>query len=112
MKKCFVLALIVTSAFGQGCIVSRSNGEIGGPESSGGYLQPGEFQFSDGFRHQFSFRHFVGPQEQTYRIEQGTQVMNKLNLQNFAVTYQLSRRFSLTADVPLMLASRHTHNSA
>jgi hypothetical protein len=53
----------------------------------------------------------VGPQEQTYRIEQGTQVMNKLNLQNFAATYQLNRRFSLTADIPLMLASRHTHNS-
>jgi hypothetical protein len=53
----------------------------------------------------------VGPQEQTYRIEQGTQVMNKLNLQNFAVTYQVTKRFSVTADVPLMLASRHTHNS-
>jgi hypothetical protein len=112
MKIHLLFALSAVSAFGQGCLVSRSNGEIGGPESSGGYLQPGDFQFSDGFRHQFSFRHFVGPQEQTYRIEQGTQVMNKLNLQNFAVTYQLSRRFSLTADIPLMLASRHTHNSA
>jgi hypothetical protein len=112
MKTYVVFLLTAISVFGQGCIVSRSNGEVGGPESSGGYLQPGEFQFADGYRHQFSFRHFVGPQEQTYRIEQGTQVMNKLNLQNFAVTYQLSRRFSITADVPLMLASRHTHNSA
>jgi hypothetical protein len=101
----------VQPAFGQGCIISRSNGEVGGPESEGGYLQPGEFNLNVGFRHQFSFRHFVGPQEQTYRVEQGTQVMNKINLQNYAITYQLTTRFSVTADVPLLLASRHTHNS-
>jgi hypothetical protein len=99
------------TAFGQGCIISRSNGEVGGPASAGGYLQPGEFNLNIGYRHQFSFRHFVGPQEQTYRIQQGNQVMNKLNLQNYALTYQLTSRFSLTADVPLLLASRHTHNS-
>jgi hypothetical protein len=98
-------------AFGQGCIISRSNGTVGGPESEGGYLQPGEFNLNVGYRHQFSFRHFVGPQEQTYRIQQGNQVMNKLNLQNYAITYQVTSRFSVTADVPLLLASRHTHNS-
>jgi hypothetical protein len=101
----------VSSAYGQGCIISRSNGSVGGPESEGGYLQPGEFDIQVGYRHQFSFRHFVGPVEQTYRIEQGTQVMNKINLQNYALTYQLTPRFSVTADVPLLLASRHTHNS-
>jgi hypothetical protein len=120
MKSCNKFALAVTAlaglsavqpAFGQGCIISRSNGEVGGPESEGGYLQPGEFNLGIGYRHQFSFRHFVGPQEQTYRIQQGTQVMNKLNLQNYGLTYQLTSRFSVTADVPLLLASRHTHNS-
>ncbi len=101
----------VQPAFGQGCIISRSNGEVGGPESEGGYLQPGDFELNVGYRHQFSFRHFVGPQEQTYRIEQGTQVENKINLQNYAITYQLTSRFSVTADVPLLLASRHSNNS-
>jgi hypothetical protein len=91
--------------------VARSNGEVGGPESEGGYLQPGDFNFGIGYRHQFSFRHFVGPTEQTYRIEAGTQVMNKINLENFSVTYQLTPRFSLTADIPLLSASRRSHNS-
>jgi len=104
-------ALIAQPVFGQGCIVSRSNGEVGGPQSTGGYLQPGDFQFGDAYRHQFSFRHFIGPTEQTRRIEQGTQVMNKLNLQNFFVTYQINRRISVSAYVPLMFASRRTHNS-
>jgi hypothetical protein len=101
----------VQTAFGQGCIISRSNGEVGGPQSEGGYLQPGDFELGISFRHQFSFKHFVGPQEQTYRTEDGTQVENKINLQNYAITYQLTSRFSVTADVPLLLASRHSNNS-
>ncbi len=120
MKRSSILALafagiagvaMVQPAFGQGCIISRSNGSVGGPESEGGYLQPGDFELNIGFRHQFSFRHYVGPQEQTYRIQQGTQVMNKINLQNYGLTYQLTTRFSVTADVPLLLASRHQHSS-
>jgi hypothetical protein len=120
MKNCNKFALLVTAvaglsavqpAFGQGCVISRSNGVVGGPQSEGGYLEPGEFQLGIGYRHQFSFRHFVGPTEQTYRIQQGNQVMNKLNLQNYALTYQLTRRYSVTADIPVLLASRHTHNS-
>ena len=105
------IAVFVQPVRGQGCVVARSNGEVGGPQSEGGYLQPGEFDINTGYRHQFSFRHFVGPVEQTYRIQQGTQVMNKINLVNFAITYQLTPRYSVTADVPLLLASRHTHNS-
>src|SRR6185312_16080374 len=42
---------------------------------------------------------------------QGTQVMNKLNLQNYSLTYQVTSRYSVTADIPVLLASRHTHNS-
>ncbi len=100
------------TAWGQGCVVSRSNGEVGGPESEGGYLAPGEFNLNIGYRHQFSFRHFVGDVEQKQRIDVlGNQVMNKLNLENVAVTYQISNRFSVTADLPVMSASRHTHNS-
>jgi hypothetical protein len=120
MRSSNKFALVVTAlaglsavqpAFGQGCIISRSNGTVGGPESAGGYLQPGEFNLNVGYRHQFSFRHFVGSQEQVQRIQLGNQVMNKLNLQNYALTYQVTSRFSVTADVPVLLASRHTHNS-
>ena len=103
--------LSVAPAFGQGCIVARSSEQISGPENDGGYMNPGEFNVAFGYRHLFSFRHFVGPVEQTYRIQQGTQVMNKINLLNFNITYQLTNRFSVSADVPLLLASRRSHNS-
>jgi hypothetical protein len=96
---------------GQGCILARSSSVNGGPETQGGYLVPGEFDFSIGYRHQFSFRHFVGDVEQTYRIQQGTQVENKINLLNFNLDYQISRRFSVQVDAPLLFASRRSNNS-
>jgi hypothetical protein len=98
-------------AYGQGCIIARSNGEAGGPSSEGGYLTPGEFSFDIGFRHQYSFRHFVGSVEQKQRIAQGTQVENKINLENLSLTYQATRRFSFTVDVPVLTASRRSNNS-
>ncbi len=105
---CFVPKL----AYSQGCVIARSNGEVGGPESEGGYLAAGEWQFGIDYRHQYSYIHFVGPTEQNYRLTQGTQVENKINLENFTATYQLTPRFSLQADVPVLLASRHSNNSA
>jgi hypothetical protein len=109
---CVALAAYVPIASGQGCIIARSNGEQGGPETQGGYLAPGDFEFGIGYRHQFSYIHFVGPTEQTYRQQEGTQVENKINLENFDVTYQISARFSVTADLPLLTASRHTNDSS
>jgi len=112
-----LLALVVVflvprgNLYGQGCIVARSSSSIGGPETEGGYLSPGEFDFSIGLRHQFSFRHFVGDVEQKQRIQLGNQVMNKINLLNFNLDYQISHRFSVQIAAPLLLASRRSNNS-
>jgi hypothetical protein len=103
--------LPVSQASGQGCIVARSSSPEMGPESQGGYLQPGDFELNIGYRHQFSYKHFVGPVEQTYRVQQGTQVMNKINLENINLTYQISSRFSVDASVPMLFASRRAHNA-
>src|SRR5438270_9199920 len=95
----------------QGCIVARSSEMTAGPQSQGVYLVPGEWDITIGYRHQFSFRHFVGPTEQVYRMQQGTEVMNKINLENLNVTYQATPRFAFSASVPLLLASRRSNNS-
>jgi hypothetical protein len=102
----------VQTAHAQGCIVARSSSVLAsGPETSGGYMVPGEWDVSIGYRHQFSFRHFVGDVEQKQRIQMGNQVMNKINLLNLNVTYQATPRFSFTASAPLLLASRRANNS-
>ena len=44
-------------------------------------------------------------------VQQGTEVMNKINLENIDLTYQATSRFSLTLSVPLLFASRRSNNS-
>src|SRR5580704_16746558 len=124
MKRTHVVLFAVISAvaayappaLAQGCVVARSNGETGGPESEGGYLKPCEFEVNFGYRHQFSFEHYVGSSVEVNskgltRTQLGTQVENKINLENVSLTYQLTPRFSLTADVPILTASRHSNNT-
>jgi hypothetical protein len=81
------------------------------PESQGGYLETGDWSVVVGYRHQFSYKHFVGDVEQTYRVQQGTEVMNKINLENIDITYQATPRFSFTLSVPVLLASRRGNSS-
>ena len=103
--------LSTAPAWGQGCIVARSGTVDMAPESQGGYLLPGDWDLTIGYRHQFSYKHFVGDVEQTYRVQQGTEVMNKINLEDVNLTYQATSRFSFQLSVPLLLASRRANNS-
>lgn len=106
-----LMTISIQTARAQGCIVARSSGTTGGPTQDGGYMSQGEWDVTLGYRHQFSQRHFVGPVEQTYRMQIGNQVMNKINLLSMALTYQATPRFSFTADVPVLFASRRSNNS-
>src|SRR3977135_2869330 len=108
-----ILVLLSTSsvAWGQGCVVARSSSPEMGPESQGGYLEKGDFEVNIGYRHQFSYNHFVGDVEQTYRVQQGNQVMNKVNLEALTLLYQLSPRFSVAGSLPILFASRRSHNA-
>jgi len=106
-----LLAAGTGAAWAQGCIVARSSSMDMAPESHGGYLESGDWEMTIGYRHQFSYKHFVGDVEQSYRVQQGTQVMNKINLQNINLTDQVNSRISLTLTVPLLFASRRSNNS-
>jgi hypothetical protein len=68
------MALVVLSttsvSWGQGCVVARSSSPEMGPENQGGYLEKGDFEINIGYRHQFSYEHFVGDVEQSYRVQQ------------------------------------------
>lgn len=94
------------AAYGQGCIIAHSVGAEGGPQSQGGYLQAGHWQFTLDYRHQYSFRHFVGSTEQVYRQQEGSDVRNRINLFDASLTYQATSRWSLTFTLPMEFASR------
>jgi hypothetical protein len=102
------LACLVTYqaplARGQGCIVAQSSSVDISPESQGGYLQGGDWELTVDYRRQFSYKHSVSEVEQTYRVQQGTEVMNKINLEDLNLTYQATDRFGFTLTVPVLFA--------
>src|ERR1700737_3820629 len=100
-----MLALALpTLSHAQGCIVARSTQLTSGPESNAGYLAPHHWELTIDYRHQYSFRHYVGDVEQTQRIQMGNEVENRINLQNFQVTYQATPRWSFGINLPLLFA--------
>ena len=90
----------------QGCVVAHSVGEVGGPDSAGGYLAPKHWQFTLDYRHLYSFRHYVGSVEQVYRLQGNSEVRNRINLVDAGLTYQITPRFSVEGNVPVEWASR------
>jgi hypothetical protein len=102
----------VQKAQAQGCVVAHSVGEVGGPDSDGGYLGPGKWQFNLEYRHLYSFRHFVGSVEQVYRTQGHSAVKNRVNLVDAGLTYQITPRFSVEGNIPVEWASRHYYIAA
>lgn len=105
------VVLPTRTARAQGCIIAHSSDQVMGPETEGGYLAPKHWELTIDGRHQFSFRHFVGPVEQEYRLEVGNQVENKINLFNFDLTYQWTDRWSFSVNMPLLFATRRSNSS-
>jgi len=58
------------------------------------------------WRHQKSFRHFVGDEEQHERELEESQVINRVNLADVSVRYNLNARWSAAASVPYLMATR------
>ena len=113
----FILAvlgvfLLAPRAWSQGCIIAHSFGQVGGPTTQGGYLQPGHWELTIGFRHQYSFRHYVGSEYQAYREVEGSNVRNRINLTAADLTYQITRRWSADINVPFEFASRHAFHAS
>ncbi len=90
----------------QGCVVAHSVGEVGGPDSDGGYLAPGHWQFTLDYRHLYSFRHYVGSVAQVYRQQGNSEVRNRINLIDGSLAYQITPRFSVEGTIPVEFASR------
>lgn len=86
-------------------MISRSGLESNGAEG-GGYLQPGDWTATSGYRHVYSHVHFSGTTENFSRAQLGTEVQSKTNLEDIMVTYQLTPRFSFTGTLPFLSASR------
>jgi hypothetical protein len=117
--------LAAPPAQAQGCVASRMdvagcsaprNG-IENEHIESYNLPKGRWQASFGYRWFRSHRHFVGDVEQNAenvangtaeRDRAATEVINHVHIPDFAVTYGITDRFSLSADLPYFYAHRRS----
>jgi hypothetical protein len=84
-------------ALAQGCVAARGSG-IPTAVDDDGANYPWEASVS--YRWFQSDRHYVGVQEQVQRQQQGTQVINRMNLTDFTISHALSPRYSVDLTIP------------
>jgi hypothetical protein len=72
----------------------------------GTYPAEGTWSVSLGWRYQKSDRHFVGSEYQQERDEEGSQVINHVNLADLSVRYQATKRLELIVGVPIFMGTR------
>jgi hypothetical protein len=92
------------------CSAGQSSGEAGLGTAVLRPLSPqSRWQVSVGYRWQRSFRHFRGDHEEANRLEEGSEVENKLHLFDVGLNYQASPRWSLSLSAPIMTVDRISH---
>lgn len=72
----------------------------------GGYPAAGTWQVGFGWRNQTSDKHYVGSEFQAERTDEGSEVINHLNMADLSVKYQATKRVELTLGVPYLMATR------
>lgn len=104
-------SVVAAPALAQGCLAVHTNQPMLGGLCSGGVEPPHGF-----FRHPLtveidwrsfsSHRHFIGTVEQKQREILGTEIENHQNLYNVGVSYELTPRWSVNANVPVIAGTR------
>ncbi len=74
------------------------------------YEGPNKWQVSTTWRFQRSDRHFVGSDEQEERQEEGSEVVNTINLAEIGIRYNASPRWSISLGIPYLMAERSSAN--
>ncbi len=103
------------SGLAQGCVAAHSaQPVISGLLST---ERPGSSNFlhgltvTTGFRTYSSFRHYVGTVYQLQRETAHNEVQNHADLYDLGLSYQITPRWSVIADIPAMTATRHTQGA-
>src|SRR5262245_15706524 len=76
------------------------------------YEGPNKWQVSTTWRYQRSHRHFVGPDEQEQREEEGSEVVNIINLLELGIRYNAGPHWSYSIGIPYLMATRSQANRA
>lgn len=103
---CFVLLLFTQQSFAQGCVAIRPMSGCAGTSSNSALLGKGQFQFGANYRYFRSFRHFKSDSEQKERLEKHTEVINIAHSIDLGLSYGITNRLSVSANLPLIYYDR------
>lgn len=101
-----ILSGSTSLVYGQGCIAIRGNSTCSNHTGNSSNLQRGSINTQLGFRYFKSFRHFRGDVEETHRIEEGTEVINKSQFLDLSITYGITDRLYANVVLPVVFHNR------
>lgn len=104
----FSILFMTPDLTAQGCVAIRGISGCSGSIENGILVPKGEFLVGTNFRYFKSFRHFRGSHEEAYRLEAGTEVINKSSFLDLSLTYGISDRWYANAVLPFV---HHTRTS-
>ena len=90
----------------QGCVAIRGASSCGTGMGSSFNLMKGELLAGTSFRYFKSFRHFRGSEEETHRLEQGTEVINSSYFFDLTLSYGITDRLYGNIIIPAVYHSR------
>ncbi len=102
----FILLLASQEAFAQGCVAIRPMGGCAGTTSNSIVLGKGQWQVGSSYRGFRSFRHFKSDVEQKERLFNHTEVINISHSLDLGISYGISNRLSVSANLPLLYYDR------
>jgi hypothetical protein len=109
MKKLFFIIIsflfIYMETDAQGCVAIRSTGGFCTQQAMN-HESSSPWSFGINNRYFKSYKHFVGTEEQKQRVDSGTEVINHSYTMDLLLGRQLSSRWSITLDVPILANSR------
>ncbi len=95
------LCLAPSDLWAQGCVAVRGGATCSMGGGSMINLKEGAWNLTTGIRYFQSYKHFRGPHEETFRVEQGTEVINNTTFLDINANYGITDRLFATAIVPL-----------
>jgi hypothetical protein len=98
-----LLILIIADSYGQGCVAVRNMASTALGFDS---VRTNSWSVSANYRYFRSFRHFRGTEEETERVEQGTEVINNDNSVLIGINYTANNRFSFGVTIPYIYIDR------
>ncbi|WP_407524153.1 hypothetical protein PDL71_00765 [Lacibacter sp. MH-610] len=104
MKQFIIMCALLMSMYkvqAQGCVAVRSGGAMCTMDHADTANQSG-WQLNTGYRYFYSFRHYVGKEEQKERVERGTDVRNWQHAVDVTLIRHFNNRWSLYANLPVI----------